>query len=54
MIQIKDCHIEAAIIGMWRMGATADEIQQQNIPYTTFHIQQIINYYGEINCTKNR
>jgi len=54
MIHIKDYHIESAIIGMWRMGATVEQIQQQDIPYTTFYIKQVIEDYEQIHSTKNR
>ena len=45
MIKIQPYHTEAAVIGMWRMGATIEQISD-NTELTTYHIQQIIEYYA--------
>jgi len=45
---IKPHHYESSIIGMWRMGATINQMQDNGIPYTTYHIESIIEEYQTI------
>jgi uncharacterized protein (DUF433 family) len=45
MKKINQHHYNSAIIGMWRMGATIEQIRD-NTELTTYHIQQIIEYYA--------
>lgn len=42
---IQPYHTEAAVIGMWRMGATIEQIQD-NTDCTSYHIEQIIKDYA--------
>lgn len=37
-------HIQSAIIGMWRMGAPAEEIAQE-LSYPLFNVKEIIERY---------
>jgi uncharacterized protein (DUF433 family) len=46
MIKIQPYHTESAVIGMWRMGATIEQIRD-NTELTTYHIEQIIKDYAD-------
>lgn len=45
MMKIKPYHTEAAVIGMWRMGAIVEQIIVA-LGITSYHVENIIKEYA--------
>ena len=48
MNNIKQYHIESAVIGMWRMGAILEQIIVA-LGITSYHVENIIKEYAATN-----